>query len=819
MFPQNNSADYRKVKDIFMSALEVLPNERAEFLAANCADKNLLAEVESLFEAREQAGEFLNNVSAADTIFNSVAGHDKFIGQKINHYHIEREIGRGGMGVVFLATRDDFHQQAAIKLIKRGMDSDAILERFHREREILAALNHSFIAHLLDGGTTADGLPYCVMEYVEGVPVNEYCKSKNLSEKETLELFRKICEAVQFAHQKLVVHRDLKPSNILITADGTPKLLDFGIAKLLNSTDAGDTQTSQRALTPAYASPEQISGAPVDTTSDVYSLGKILAELLKIRSKKSQSQTENENSKSIFAKIKNTPRSAFRIPRSKDLQNILTMALREESVRRYGSVEKFSEDIRRYLVGLPITARKDTFSYRTAKFIRRKRFAVAVALLFILTLVGGLIATLWQAREARREREIAERRLDNLRKISGSLVTEIHGAIRDLPGSLPARQLLLTHAVEQLDALAAESSDNPALQDELAQAYFNSAQLPDMRLAEKDAILKKEIAIYQTLIAGNSENVHYREQMALGEIALGDITKIRGSAAGALELHQAGVALLEQVVKNEPDAAAHRVNLSNAYLNTATIYILKGDVEAASQMTQKVLTTTKELQKADAAEPDLNQIIDEAQIQIGVEETLAGNYKMGIAELRRMLAEYKIENNKTPNDTRVNYYLWVINRRLAGALEKSGDPSAASEPLQTALSIIESLLAESPKDLGYNRNSAITNIYYGQLLVHQKHPAEAIKYFRRALDLSEKVLENDTDNAESKADLARANANLGNALFLNDRAEEGLDYLNKAVNLFGEICPVDNENAQLQIDYAQTLDWLKAISKQNKQSV
>ena len=809
MLPQNNSDDYQKVKDVFIAALDVAPEKRRAFLDGYGADEKLLGEVESLLKAREEAGEFLNHVSAADTVFKFADQNGKYTGRKIGSYVIEKEIGRGGMGVVFLAGREDFKQKAAIKLIKRGMDSDAILERFTREREILAALNHPYIARLTDGGTTEEDTPFFVMEYVEGIPIDEFCKNKRISSKETLELFGKVCEAVAFAHQKLVVHRDLKPSNILVTEDGTPKLLDFGIAKLLNSTDANDTQTNLRVLTPAYASPEQIQGETVDTTSDVYSLGKILSELLQVSDCSSGIGAINGN---VQPKIN----SAQSLP--VDLQAVLQTALRPERVRRYNSVEKFAEDLRRFQIGLPVTARKDTFSYRTAKFIQRKRYAVAFGLLFVLTLIGGLLATLWQAREARRERAVAERRFDNLRNISGSFITEIHTAIQNLPGSLPARQMLLRHAVEQLDALAAESGDNPALQEQLAEAYFNSAQLPDMLLAEKDSTLKKEIAVYRKLLAADPQNIQYQEKIALANLALGDITKVRGSIADALELDRDALSTLERIAAKQPDDTDRRVNLASAYQEISLLYILEADAGNASEMSRKELAAIEEIRLKKPDEPALKQLFDIARIRVCTEQTMNGDFQTAISTLRQVLSEYETARAKSPNDTSVLYYLWVINRRLAVTLEKSGDLRSASEHYRTALTLIENLAGESPNDYGYYRNSALTNIYYGRMLVSQKHPADAIKLFRRALELSAKVLENDADNAESKSDAAWANANLGDALFKLGKTEDALNYLNKSLNSFNDLAARDGKNAELQANYSQTRDWLQQISNSKKQS-
>ncbi len=806
MLPQNNFDDYQKVKDVFIAALDIEPEKRRAFLAERQLDKKLFAEVESLLKAREEAGEFLNDISAADTIRDSIEKNDGFIGRKIGNYRIEREIGRGGMGVVFLATRQDFHQQVALKLIKRGMDSEQILERFRREREILAALNHPFVARRLDGGTTSEDAPFFVMEYVEGVPLDEHCRASQLPETQRLELFRKICEAVIFAHQKLVVHRDLKPSNILVTADGTPKLLDFGIAKLLNSTDASQTQTSHRVLTPAYASPEQMRGEAVDTTSDVYSLGKILAEIL-----------SNENVKRPqFSTIENQKTTAQKGNLDSDLENILAMALREDASRRYGSVEKFSEDIRRYLAGLPVSARKDTFSYRAAKFFRRNKLSAAVSALFVLTLLGGLLTTLWQWREAQRERAVAERRFNDLRAVSDSFITKVHGAIENLPGSLPARQMLMRHAVEQLDALALESADNPALQDELARAYYNSAMLPDMLLVEKDLTLKKEIAIYRQLISQNPANIHYQEQLALGELALGDITKVRGSVAGALELYETGVAGLEKTVAAEPNSIEHRMNLAYAFLDTASIYILKEDIESAARMNRQTLAAIEEIKKLNAVAPELTALDERTQMLISAVETRTGDYKPAIARLRRMLDDYEMRLAKNDSDTRVNYFLWIFNRRLADALDRSGDYRTASKHLQAALSLIEKLLEASPRDFGYHRNSAATHVIYGKILIRQKQPAAALEHFRRAAELSEYVLASDTDNSESKTDLARANANIGNALVLIGRDKEGTEYLQKAVESLRGIYARDSENAELKRDYFQLLDWLSAASTVNR---
>src|SRR4029077_6398714 len=324
------------------------------------------------------------------------------------------EIGRGGMGAVFLAERadDEYQKRVAIKLIKRGMDTDSVLRHFRNERQILASFDHPNIARLFDGGTTENGLPYFVMECVEGLAIDRYCNTHGLSISERLKLFLEVCAAVSYAHRHTVIHRDIKPSNILVTSEGIPKLLDFGIAKLLHTDgDAATivTATGLRVMTPEYGSPEQLEGRPVTAATDVYSLGMVLYQVLTGRSPydfKSRSPveiaraiTETEPKKPSTAIAISDGSFKSQIPNPKllrgDLDNVVLMALRKDPARRYQSAEQLSEDIRRYLEGLPVVARKDTIGYRSAKFLRRNPIlAAAATMCLLLTLAVG-----WLLRE------------------------------------------------------------------------------------------------------------------------------------------------------------------------------------------------------------------------------------------------------------------------------------------------------------------------------------------------------------------------------------------------------------------------------------
>src|SRR6476660_7509750 len=283
---------WRQVEEIFQTALDLSPDERVKYVFETCGtDETLRRDVQLLLSQYDSAGELLDEPVYGNTelsmLESFVEETDPMIGRRLGTYRIEREIGRGGMGAVYEASRADneFNKRAAIKLVKRGMDTDFILRRFRKERQILAALDHPHIAGLLDGGTTEDGLPYFVMEYIEGQPLYSYCDTNQLTITERLKLFRSICDAVHYAHQKQVVHRDIKPSNVLVTSEGVPQLLDFGIAKLLNPQLSADithdpTATAMRLMTPEYASPEQVQGAPTTPSTYVYSLGVLLYELL-----------------------------------------------------------------------------------------------------------------------------------------------------------------------------------------------------------------------------------------------------------------------------------------------------------------------------------------------------------------------------------------------------------------------------------------------------------------------------------------------------------------------------------------------------------
>jgi tetratricopeptide (TPR) repeat protein len=526
---------WSRVRDLFQEAVALEGEARASWLAS-CDDARVRAEVDALLGAHDDAGGFLEV-----PLFQRQGVPS---GMSIGPYRIVCEIGEGGMGSVFLGVRadDEFEQRVAIKLIRGGAAGASIMRRFRQERQILAELEHPNIARLLDGGTTADGLPYLVMEYVEGTAIDEYCLERSCPIAEKLRLFLRLCDAVQYAHRNLIIHRDIKPANVLITNDGVPKLLDFGIAKLI-SPDTSDA-TVTRMMTPDYASPEQLRGEAVSTATDVYSLGILLYGLLAgAKPFPGERRPDAEPTR---------PSAQARALRG-DLENILLMALQNDVSRRYGSVEQLAADIHRHLDGHPVSARPATLVYRASKFVRRNRVSVLAAAAMVAVLAVAFVITLQQKR-------IAEHRFAQVRALAGSFVFEIHDAIAPLPGSTHARELLVRRALMYLDALAAEASDEADLQMELARAYLKIGDVQGLPYQANLGDTKGALASYRKALKIVSEledsPLETRLLSADAHDRIGFVEQRLFAWRDAMENHQAALALRRGHTDSVPERLA-----------------------------------------------------------------------------------------------------------------------------------------------------------------------------------------------------------------------------------------------------------------------
>jgi tetratricopeptide (TPR) repeat protein/predicted Ser/Thr protein kinase len=515
---------------LFDQALELPPDDRAAWLEQACAGNAALREqVEALLRADAAADRFLefDALRCAGPVLETPEA-EAGDGRRIGPYRVVRELARGGMGVVYLAERADgqFEQRVALKLIKRGMDSDEIHQRFLAERQILAQLNHPHIARLLDGGVSDQGQPYFAIEYIDGTALTAHCEARQLGVEERLRLFLDVCDAVRYAHQNLVVHRDLKPSNILVTADGQVKLLDFGIAKLLRSepgAETGLTQTGLRVITPEYAAPEQVLGTPVTTATDVYALGAVLYELLTGRRAHQFDHWTPAEIARVVCGVDPAPPSMVAPPDLRgglrgDLDTIALTALRKEPDRRYLTVEQLAGDIRRSLSGLPVTARPDTWRYRTTKFVGRHRLGVAAAAAIALSLVVGLAGTIWQARVAAERARAAADEAAQARAVSDFLVRLFQASD---PSESPGRDLtaeeLLDRGRRELDTALTKQ---PALRSEL---------------------LTVVAAVYRSIGHGEAADTLFDEAIALTRRLPGDV-----DSALAVRLVDWGDNLLDQ---------------------------------------------------------------------------------------------------------------------------------------------------------------------------------------------------------------------------------------------------------------------------------
>lgn len=502
---------------LFRAAQMHPPEERVAFLDAACADDlKLRRELESLLQADDEADEeaFLDEPAAEWAVEDLAAEPDERAeGQSVGPYVILRPLGRGGMGDVYLAVRHQpFKRYVALKIVRRGMDTREILLRFEMERQILASLNHPNVARLLDGGVTDNGLPYFAMEYVEGLPLTRYCDAHRLDVDERLRLFQTVCRAVQYAHQNLVIHRDLKPSNILVTQDGTVKLLDFGIAKLLNPNLSPlampVTRTEVRRMTPEYASPEQVRGETLTTASDVYALGVILYELLtghrpyrltkrttmeiaqvvckqdperpSTKVIQHESITHGDGTTKEITPATVSEARAVTIERLRrrlrgDLDNIVLMAMRKEPSRRYGSAEQFGHDLEGYLAGQPVVAHRDTRAYRLKKFVGRRRIETLAAAIIAVLLVGFSLFTALQSRTVVRERDQKELEARKAAQVTAFLLSLFETAD---PHTAPGDTMIVRDVLEAGAArVATELAEQPEVQaemlDVIGQAYQN----------------------------------------------------------------------------------------------------------------------------------------------------------------------------------------------------------------------------------------------------------------------------------------------------------------------------------------------------------
>jgi non-specific serine/threonine protein kinase/serine/threonine-protein kinase len=809
---------WQQIRDVLDHVLVLEPGERGSYLEQRCGqDARLRSEVEQLLSAEAELPSGFMDRSALEELSSAPgdsAGADRATtvhvltaGTHVGPYVVQGLLGAGGMGEVYRATRGDeeYEKDVALKIVRSGRSFDFVMRQFKTERQILANLDHPNIARLLDGGTTAEGMPYLVMELVEGEVLTKYCRRRQLSVDERLGLFLQVCSAIQFAHQQLIVHRDIKPENILVTPDGTPKVLDFGIAKIIDlGAETGTpaaTLTAMRACTPRYASPEQIQGKPMTTSSDVYSLGVVLYELLTGQSpyrlqtdswheiahaacdtepqkpsaavvQASHARPPEESSFAREAVKASTQR--LRRQLSGDLDNIVLMALRKDPARRYVSVEQFANDIRRYQQNLPVTARGETFGYVASKFFARHRASIVVTGLAFVCVLAGLIVAVREARIAQRERARAERRFNDVRKLANSLMFEVHDSIRDLPGATAARTLVANRALEYLDSLSQEASGDKALQRDLAAAYdrvgdllgySGAANLGDYRGAIKS--YEKALAIREAAAAANPGDIEMRADLMSDYFRISYALNDAGDYATALAGLKKGAALAEQSAATH-DEPKYKDWLAGFYWQAGNILLHTRDFPGALANYRKGASIRETIASDPKANPFFRTHL--AADYIGVCRALGGVGDLGhaVEACSKGVAILEQFADATPGNATLKEYIGEAYGAQSAAMFRAGDTAGALAYTRKAKAVFAELARADAKNTLAPLNSELTDLAEAEILLEQGKTEAAQRELRSVIATLETNEHPDGYTLTAEVDAYSA---MGKALFLTAEKE------------------------------------------------
>jgi eukaryotic-like serine/threonine-protein kinase len=750
------------IEEIFQGALERPPAERKQYVETACEnDKELLFEIESLLENDNDAERVLHSL-IADDLKNAAQTSDlSESGLQLGPYHLVRELDSGGMGVVYLAVRSDDHyfQVVAIKMIRKGEDSPELVHRFRMERQVLATLNHPCIGTILDGGETQDGRPFIVMEYVEGQPITLASKSRGLSIRQRVELFRSVCSAVYYAHQKLIIHRDIKPSNVMVTPEGMVKLIDFGISKPLAPESAlGDssrTATSLRRMTPDYASPEQIQGKHLTTATDIYSLGILLYELLTgsrpyTLSNLSPVVADRVVSEQGGKKPSSAPEisSAARRELSGDLDRIVLKAMDLDPSRRYLSVQHFDEDLLRYLTGKPISARKTTPAYVLGKFVQRHRVAVLTACAIAIAL--GCFAFLYL-----RQSRAVDRRVKDVRTLADSAISDMTDKLQHSSASTETQAVLFQSALDYLGKLRKTMGNDPRLLLELSKAYMRVGDLEGSPLVAN---------------LGNSGTA---------------VASYREASRMAIEAH-AGMS---------GDESTQAV--IETYQRLGGIELFLGNLHESNDDYQQALTWARNFWQQKPDEPIRKRLLAASYAGIG-DVSLSGLTPDKALENYAMA--FQVFGN-SPNDVEdhdrmlIGFYLGK-----ASTLNELGKQSDAIEDNRKAVALAEALVQRFPDSLLARRTLFLT---YEDLILplagrdalNVSDSSQAQVYARKALAIAQMLVGVDSKNAQAQFDLARAYTSMGDA-FRQVNPDIASIWYRKSIALTKQLFPLYGSGAR-----------------------
>jgi eukaryotic-like serine/threonine-protein kinase len=813
-FPGNR---WTRVETLFLEATELPPDSRETFLRDQCGDDTRLREEVLSLLRYDTGGEESHLLDALQASAASIVEDDVGPGRMVGPYRIEREIGRGGMAVVYRAVRADgeFSKRVAIKLIKRGMDTAAVVERLRRERRILASLEHPSIARLLDGGTTPDGRPWIAMEYVEGTPVDRYCEEHRLGVEQRCRLMTEVCQAVAYAHRKLVIHRDLKPTNILVDRGGNPKLLDFGIAKALAPEEEGDdtetllTMEAMRLLTPEYASPEQIAGGAIGTTSDVYSLGVVLHELL------AGARARDKELKVSLAAARAGKSRKWQRSLEGDLDNILQVAMRAEPERRYLSMEQFEKELRLHLAGMPVEAREESLVYRCGKFLRRHRLGTVAAGLVAASLIAGVSATLWQTRRADEQRQLAEkrrmdaereaarsaaaerraeaehaaaeRRFSEVREMAGKFMFDFHDAIQTLPGSTPARKMVVETGIRYYDSLLKEAGGDQGLLEEIARGYDRLGDVqgnpyhPNLGdVAGAAESYQKALAVRKRI---SDPSASFLRDQVLADIRRAQLLIVKGDANGA------SPPLLDAIARGSrgPQAGTYEVReaLASAWSSYGDLKMRVGKMIECIPPYTKVLDIWTALAREKHDPVSERAGISLAHTKLGDAWSRMGRGREALDHLSIAVSIDKQLSADDPNNVTRLRKLY-IDYLIMGLMFRAGEPATpdgrydGASVLQAAAGIADRMAASDPDNSSRLVDIMNAQTMLGDWLLRQKDIDGALIHDRRALEAAERRIALTGGGLDNEEGLLETRQRLGDALAEAGQLNEAMENFDKA---------------------------------------
>jgi eukaryotic-like serine/threonine-protein kinase len=724
-----------EVQRLFAEALAMPEEQQRKYLAAQTDDPEISKEVLSLLAHDRVAQPFF------DAVLGSAAASVEFAmdlssGARLGAYTIERMLGRGGMGGVYLATRADgaFEHKVAIKVIQASRSLSSIQERFRQERQILARLSHPNIARLLDGGETPAGQLYVVLEYVQGEDVNRYCDGHALDLRRRLQLFLQVCGAVHYAHENLIIHRDLKPGNILVGEDGTPKLLDFGIAKVVEPFESGPGGPSTQLFTIEFASPEQVRGDAITTAADIYSLGAILYQLVVSRPLRafedlSPLEVVREITEQQAPVVGNMP---------SEIAAILKKALHLEPSHRYRSAHDFAGDIERYLAGQPVLAVPDSVVYRFRTFFRRHWIPATAAAAVVLSLAIGAGVALWQARRA-------ERRFTDVRQLSNQFLFEFEESIHSVPGAMKARRLVIKTAQQYLDRLAADAGHDRELTRELAEAYRR-----------------------------------------LGDVQGSPLEGNTGDTQAALASYRRALALRNSVGDDHALDTKTRVVYLLALEGLSDAESTSGDADRALPLSEKAVTLGQSWVHNGSSDPRLLLAAASAYSQLATRQREKGKFEPGVASSKQALVLKQQALGISPDDRKLQRAVATGYWALGSAEKAAGHPEEAVENFKITVKLMNQVAANDPGNVASRREalgaSWLLAASMTNLLSKQNKGLEgALPLFEDALRIGNQLLKEDPDNALVEADVASISIGLGSTLQEVGRPRDALSVLAPAV--------------------------------------